>query len=114
MDFDLGAQTEVTRGSLRLIGCENLLQKSHRPTYPPSFNPLSHYDHLMSWVDTLTSTPLLVAGILGISVAIIANRRNPAQPQLKEQVKEVTQAAAHSDSPKAKMAQSVSTQLWHN
>jgi membrane-associated progesterone receptor component len=59
-----------------------------------------------SWLDTLTSTPLLVAGILGISVAIIANRRTPEQ--VVQQTKEVTQAAAHADSAKAKMAQSVS------
>jgi ribosomal protein S3 len=59
-----------------------------------------------SWLDTLTSTPLLVAGILGISVAIIANRRTP--DQVAQQTKEVTQAAAHADSAKAKMAQSVS------
>jgi hypothetical protein len=32
----------------------------------------------MSWLDTLTSTPLLVAGILGMSVAVIINRRDPA------------------------------------
>jgi len=59
-----------------------------------------------SWLDTLTSTPLLVAGILGISVAVIANRRTPEQ--VTQQAKEVTQAAAHADSAKAKMAQSVS------
>jgi len=58
-----------------------------------------------SWLDTLTSTPLLVAGILGISVAVIANRRTPEQ--VTQQAKEVTQAAAHADSAKAKMAQSV-------
>jgi hypothetical protein len=59
-----------------------------------------------SWLDTLTSTPLLVAGILGISVAVIANRRTPEQ--ITQQAKEVTQAAAHADGAKAKMAQSVS------
>jgi hypothetical protein len=59
-----------------------------------------------SWLDTLTSTPLLVAGILGISVAVIANRRTPEQ--ITQQTKEVTQAAAHADSAKVKMAQSVS------
>ena len=63
----------------------------------------------MSWLDTLTSTPLLVAGILGISAAVIATRRDPAQ--LKEQVKEVSQAASYADGPKAKMAQSVSMRL---
>ena len=60
-----------------------------------------------SWLDTLTSTPLIVAGILGVSVAVIANRRTPEQ--ITQQAKEVTQAAAHADSAKAKMAQSVST-----
>jgi len=60
-----------------------------------------------SWLDTLTSTPLIVAGILGVSVAVIANRRTPEQ--ITRQAKEVSQAAAHADSAKAKMAQSVST-----
>jgi hypothetical protein len=62
-----------------------------------------------SWLDTLTSTPILVAGILGISVAVIANRRTP--DQLKQQAKEVSQAATHADGPKAKMAQSVSMHM---
>jgi len=59
-----------------------------------------------SWLDTLTSTPFVVAGILGISVAVIVKRRNP--DQLAQQAKEVTQAAVHADG-KAKMAQTVGT-----
>jgi L-serine deaminase len=62
-----------------------------------------------SWLDALTSTPVVIAGVLGISAAVLASRREPAQ--LNQQAKEITQAAAHADGPKAKMAQSVSISL---
>ncbi|CAD6575346.1 MAG: hypothetical protein TREMPRED_001359 [Tremellales sp. Tagirdzhanova-0007] len=56
----------------------------------------------MSWYETLTSTPLLIAGTLGISAAIYS-RRHTAH-QVVTQVKEVT-AAAGADGGTAKMAQ---------
>ena len=58
----------------------------------------------MSWYETLTSTPLLIAGTLGISAAIYS-RRHTAH-QVVTQVKEVT-AAAGADGGTAKMAQAV-------
>jgi len=45
----------------------------------------------MSWYDTLTSTPLLIAGALGITVAVYA-RRHTAD-QAITQIKEVKAAA---------------------
>jgi len=58
----------------------------------------------MSWYDTLTSTPLLIAGALGITVAVYA-RRHTAD-QAITQIKEV-KAAAGADGGTAKMAQAV-------
>jgi hypothetical protein len=78
----------------------------------------------MTWLETLTSTPVLIAGALGISAALFAGRASGTKTsgseqqhrlpesgaQLKEQVKEV-KAAAGAEGVAAKMAQAVSYQV---
>lgn len=74
----------------------------------------------MTWIETLTSTPVLIVGALGISAALFVGRGGtPQQPianklpsgaQVKEQVKEV-KAAAGAEGVAAKMAQAVSYTL---
>ena len=59
----------------------------------------------MSWLEILTSTPVLVAGALGITAAVYA-RRHTAQ-QAKEQAKDNWHASQAGDA-KGKMAQTVS------
>ena len=59
---------------------------------------------MSSWYDTLTSTPVLIAGALGITAAVYAS--NHTANQAITQVKEVT-AAAGADTKTAKMAQAV-------
>jgi hypothetical protein len=61
----------------------------------------------MSWLDSITSTPVIVAGLLGISAALFVGRR----PQVVEQAKEVGRAT-QADGPKAKMAQTVGVLLF--
>lgn len=58
----------------------------------------------MSWLETLTSTPVVIAGLVGISAALFVGRRDPAR--VSEQVKEVANAT-QADVSKAKMAQAV-------
>jgi hypothetical protein len=58
----------------------------------------------MTWLDTITSTPVIVAGLVGISAALFAGRRGPVTEQAKE-----VKAAIQADGPKAKMAQTVGT-----
>lgn len=60
-----------------------------------------------SWLDTLTSAPALVAGLVGISFAVYAGRNPQVKDQVTEQVKDVAQATQAGDS-KARMAQAVS------
>jgi hypothetical protein len=69
---------------------------------------LSHSARLtirMTLLDSLTSTPVILAGLLGISVAVYAKRN--ASPQVKEQVKEVKNAT-RAEGVAGKMAQAVS------
>lgn len=57
----------------------------------------------MTWYDTLTSTPAVIAaGAVGFAALYVGSR-----PQAKEQAKEVAQAVTQADKPAAKMAQSV-------
>lgn len=58
----------------------------------------------MTWFETLTSAPVLVAGLVGISAALFVGRRDTGQ--IKEQVKDIAHSA-QADSAKAKMAQTV-------
>ena len=59
----------------------------------------------MTWFDTLTSAPVLVAGLVGISAALFVRGKDTHQVQ--EQAKDVAHSI-QADSSKAKMAQTVS------
>ncbi len=59
----------------------------------------------MTWLETLTSTPVLIAGAVGASALLYSRSRTTAQ--VKEQAKEVAHAAG-ANGGKAKMAQAVS------
>jgi hypothetical protein len=70
-----------------------------------------HLHHLlMTWYDTLTSAPVLIAGALGISAAVYAKRGHTAG-QAVEQVKEVAHAT-RAEGTAGKMAQAVSIGVW--
>jgi hypothetical protein len=63
----------------------------------------------MTWLDTLTSTPVLIAGALGITAAVYAKRNPttiPSAGQMSEQAKEVAQAT-QAEGTQAKVAQAV-------
>jgi hypothetical protein len=60
----------------------------------------------MTWYDTITSVPVLLAGALGISAAVYASRGHTSA-QAVEQVKEVAQST-RAEGTKGKMAQAVS------
>jgi hypothetical protein len=62
----------------------------------------------MTWIDTLTSTPVLIAGALGISAAVYAKRNPTTTAQITEQAREVAHAT-QADTAAGKMAQAVST-----
>nr|XP_031858054.1 uncharacterized protein CI109_006496 [Kwoniella shandongensis]KAA5525126.1 hypothetical protein CI109_006496 [Kwoniella shandongensis] len=60
-----------------------------------------------SWYETLTSTPALVAGAIGVSIAAIfaVGGTNRTAGQVKEQVKEVAHTLATAEDSKGKTAQ---------
>ena len=58
----------------------------------------------MTWLETLTSAPVVVAGLIGISATLFVGRRGTNQT--KEQVKDIAHSA-QADTAKAKMAQTV-------
>lgn len=60
---------------------------------------------MSSWFDTLTSAPVLVAGLVGISAALFVRGKDTHQVQ--EQAKDVAHSI-QADSSTAKMAQTVS------
>ncbi|ORY23355.1 cytochrome b5-like heme/steroid binding domain-containing protein [Naematelia encephala] len=61
---------------------------------------------MSTWLQTLISTPVIIAGLVGISAAVYAKRYSSIQPI--EQAKEVN-AALHSDTGTAKMAQAAAS-----
>jgi hypothetical protein len=60
----------------------------------------------MNWYDNITSLPVILAGVLGISAVVYAKRGHTA-PQAMEQAKEVAQATKAEGTP-GKVAQGVS------
>lgn len=68
----------------------------------------------MSWYETFTSTPVILAGLLGISAAVYAKRQSVTHPgtmQPIEQAKEAIQAVTQAGDGTAKMAQAVRDSL---
>lgn len=85
------------------------LISTHTHIHPRLSTRSSHSLSYMTWLDTLTSTPVLIAGALGITAAVYA-KRNPTVPtarQMSEQAKEVAQAT-QAEGTQAKVAQAVS------
>ena len=78
---------------------------------PRGFSYLLLLAPLMTWYDTLTSTPVLIAGAVGISAALFARAQSTSGTahQVAQQAKEATRDAIHADNPRAKMAQAVSS-----
>jgi len=60
----------------------------------------------MTWLDTLTSTPVLIAGAVGISAAVYAKRNPTTTAQVTEQARELAHAT-QADTAQGKMAQAV-------
>ena len=99
----LGRDLRTDRQPLRFLARQS--PSEHSSSHSPSLHTLHLLSTLMRWYEVLTSTPVLIAGAVGISAAVYA-RRHTAE-QAKEQAREVIDARK-AEGVKGKMAQAVS------